>query len=111
MPDYSIIKTLCDELEITIAELMDGEETETQSIRTYNDELIMDLLKRTADLEKQKKILYGVLLIVMGISLQALSHTIDGSDIKDFISGLLLGLSIVEMLAGIYIVGKGITIR
>ena len=28
MPDYSVIKNLCEELEITIAELMDGEETE-----------------------------------------------------------------------------------
>ena len=26
MPDYAIVKNLCDELEITIAELMDGEE-------------------------------------------------------------------------------------
>ena len=25
MPDYSIVKNLCDELEITVAELLDGE--------------------------------------------------------------------------------------
>ena len=25
MPDYSVVKTLCEELEITVAELMDGE--------------------------------------------------------------------------------------
>ena len=27
MPDYSVVKALCDELEITVAELMDGEKS------------------------------------------------------------------------------------
>lgn len=63
------------------------------------------------DLEKQKELLYGVLLIVMGIALQALSHTLGGSDVKDFFSGLLLGISIAEMLVGVYVAGKGIAGR
>ncbi len=71
MPDYSVVKELCEEL------------------------------------EKQKNILCGVLLIVMGIVLQALSHTLGGSDVKDFFSGLLLGISIAEMLIGVYVVSKG----
>ena len=111
MPDYSVVKTLCEELGITVAELMDGEDTEEKSVRTYDDEQIMDLLKRTQDLEKQKNLLYGILLIVMGIALQALSYTLGGSNIKDFFSGLLLGISIAEMLAGIYVVGKSIAGR
>ncbi len=109
MPDYSVVKALCDELEITVSELMDGEESEEKSIRTYDEEQILDLLKRTQDLEKQKNLMYGVLLIVMGIALQALSHTLGGSSIKDFFSGLLLGISIVEMLIGLFVVGKGIS--
>ena len=111
MPDYSVVKALCDELEITVAELMDGEKSEEKSVRTYDEEQIMDLLKKMQDLEKQKELLYGVLLIVMGIALQALSHTLGGSDVKDFFSGLLLGISIAEMLVGIYVVGKGIAGR
>ena len=111
MPDYSVVKTLCDELEITVAELMDGEKSEEKSVRTYDEEQIMDLLKKMQDLEKQKELLYGVLLIVMGIALQALSHTLGGSNVKDFFSGLLLGISIAEMLVGIYVVGKGIAGR
>ena len=106
MPDYSVIKNLCEELEITVAELMDGENAEDKSVRTYDEEQIMDLLKRTQDLEKQKNLLYGILLIVMGIALQALSHTLGGSDVKDFFAGLLLGLSIAEMLIGVYVVGR-----
>ena len=31
--------------------------------------------------------------------------------VKDFFSGLLLGISIGEMLVGIYVVGKGIAVR
>ena len=111
MPDYSVVKILCEELEITVAELMDGEAAEERSVRAYDDEQIMDLLKRTQDLEKQKNLLYGVLLIVMGIALQALSYTLGGSNVKDFFSGLLLGISIAEMLVGIYVVGKGIAVR
>lgn len=111
MPDYSVVKSLCEELEITVAELMDGEEAEERSVRAYDDEQIMDLLKRTQDLEKQKNLLYGVLLIVMGIALQALSYTLGGSNVKDFFSGLLLGISIAEMMAGIYVIGKVIVGR
>ena len=105
MPDYGIVKSLCEELEITIAELMDGEESEEKSVRAY-DEQIMDLLRRTQELEKQKNLLYGILLIVMGIALLALSYTFGGSNVKDFFSGLLLGISIAEMLVGVYVLGK-----
>ena len=106
MPNYAIVGSLCEELRITIAELMDGEEIEEKSVRAYDEEQIMDLLKRTQELEKQKRILYGVLLLVMGIALQALSHTIGGTDVKDFFSGLLLGISVAEMIAGLFVIGK-----
>ena len=111
MPDYSVVKTLCEELEITVAELMDGEDAEEKSVRVYDDEQIMDLLKRTQELEKQKNLLYGILLIVMGIAMQALSHTLGGSNVKDFFSGIMCGLSIAEMLVGVYVVGKSIASR
>lgn len=101
MPDYSIIKPLCKELDITISELIEGEES-----NHINEEQILDLLRRTQELEKQKNLLYGVIMIVMGIALQALSYAIGGTAFKDFVSGLLVGISIGELLVGIYIVGK-----
>lgn len=107
MPDYTVIKSLCGELKVTVSELMDAEEMEEKSVRVYDDDQILDLLRRTQELEKQKVTLTGVILIVMGIALQALSQTLGGSDVKDFFSGLLLGLSVAEMLAGIYVIGKG----
>lgn len=107
MPDYAIVKKLCEELKVTISELMDGAENDEKSVRVYDEEQILDLLRRTQELEKQKIILTGVILIVMGIALQALSHTLSGSNIKDFFAGVLMGLSIVEMLAGVYVVVMG----
>lgn len=106
MPDYSIVKPLCEQLNITVAELMDGSDAEEKSVRTYDEEQIMDLLRRTQELERQKNILYGIILIIMGIALQVLSHTFGGSDVQDFLSGLLLGISVAEMLVGVYVVGK-----
>ena len=107
MPDYAVVKNLCEELKVSVSELMDGEETDDSSVRVYDDEQILDLLRRTQELEKQKVMLTGVILIVMGIAFQALSHTLGGSNVKDFFAGLLLGLSIIEMVLGIYVIAKG----
>ena len=106
MPDYSVIEALCQALSITLSELMDGEDAAEDSVRIYDDAQILDLLRRTQELEKQKGILYGLILIVLGIACNALSASTGGSKVQDFISGLLMGLSIAEMLAGIAIIGK-----
>ena len=111
MPDYSIVKTLCEELGVTMAELLDGEKAGDKSVRVYDDEQMLDLLRRIQELEKQKVMLTGVMLIVMGIAFQALSQTLGGSDFKDFLSGVLLGLSLGEMLIGVYVVGKSLAER
>ena len=106
MPDYAVVKSLCEELKVTVSELMDGEEAGEKSVRAYDDEQILDLLRRTQELEKQKVMMSGVILIVMGIALQALSHTLGGSNVRDFFAGLLLGLSVAEMLAGVWVIAK-----
>lgn len=106
MPDYSVVQILCEALGITVAELMDGEEAEKSSVRVYDEEQIMDLLRRTQELEKQKNTLYGVVLIIMGIALLSVSQTLGGSGVKDFFSGVLLGLSIGEMLVGVYVAAR-----
>ena len=106
MPDYSIVKHLCRELDITVAELMDGEVKEDNSIRVLDEQQMLDMLERIQRLEQQKQLLLGMMLIVMGIALMALSQFFGGSDFKDFMSGLLLGLSVGEMLVGVYTVGR-----
>lgn len=105
MPDYSIVRNLCEELGITIAELMDGKVSKN-NVSSFKEEQILDLMRRTQELEKQKDLQYGIMLIIMGVALQALSYAFSGSDFKDFLSGLLLGLSVAEMLVGLFVVGK-----
>ena len=108
MPDYSVIEPLCKELDITVAELLDGEEKADNSIRAYDDLQVLDLIKRTQALEDQRTSLYGLILIIMWLALLILHYNIGGSDIKDFISGLLLGISIAEMLIGVYVAARGL---
>ena len=111
MPDYSIIEQLCKELSVTLSELMDGEDAAEDSVRVYDDEQILDLLRRTQELEQQKNILYGIILIILGIACNAMSATGAGSEVQEFISGLLMGLSVAEILAGIVMIGKSILKR
>ena len=106
MPDYGIIQSLCEALHITLSELMDGEDAAEDSVRVYDDAQILDLLRRTQELERQKGILYGLVLIVLGIACGTMSKTTGGTDVQDFISGVLMGLSVAEILAGILIAGK-----
>lgn len=108
MPDYSIIEQLCKALSVSLSELMDGEDAADDSLRVYDDEQILDLLRRTQELERQKCTLYGLVLIVLGIASSALSAATGGTDVQDFISGVLMGLSVAEILAGIVTVGKSI---
>ena len=111
MPDYGIIQPLCAELGISVSELMDGEEQPQDSIRAYDDSQILDLIKRTQALESQRTTLSGVILIVLGIAICALSFSFGGSHVKDFVSGVMLGISCVAMLAGVYIVGSSLARR
>lgn len=104
MPDYGIIQPLCAELSISVSELMDGEEQAQDSIRAYDDSQVLDLIKRTQALENQRTSLYGIILIVLGIAVCALSFTFGGSDVKDFISGVMLGISCGAMIAGLIVV-------
>ena len=106
MPDYSIIQKLSDTLHVTLPELMDGEDAAEDSVRVYDEVQILDLLRRTQELERQKGILYGLLLIVLGIASSAMSGTVGGTDVRNFTSGILMGLSVAEMLAGIVVAGK-----
>ncbi|MDY5880201.1 MAG: helix-turn-helix transcriptional regulator [Oscillospiraceae bacterium] len=111
MPDYGVIQPLCTELGVTVSELMDGEEQAQDSIRAYDDEQVLDLIKRTQALESQRETLVGIILIAMGMALGAMSFTLGGSDVKDFFSGLMMGLSCGSMLVGIFVAVRSIAKR
>ena len=102
MPDYSILQKLCNALHVTLPERMDGEDATEGVVRFYGDEQNLDLLRRTQELEHQKGILCGVLLVVLGIACNAMSGMISGSEVQELISGLLAALSVAEISAGIF---------
>ena len=58
------------------------------------------------ELENQKNILYGLVLIVFGIACGAMSKTTGGTHVQDFVSGILMGISVAVILVGIWTVGK-----
>lgn len=106
MPDYSIVKQLCRELGITVSELMDGEVKADSSIRVFDEEQMLNMLERIQQLEKQKMSIFGILLVIMGIALISFSQLVGGTTFRDFLAGLIVGLSVGEMLAGVFIIGR-----
>ena len=91
MPDYSIIEDLCDKLEISITELLDGEEKEEKSFRMYDEEETLNLIKDTEDLKEYSSCLAK---LIFSMLIRELSHIIDGPGILGIISTLLLLYSI-----------------
>ena len=55
-----------------------------------------------------KKVLYGIILIVIGIILAALHFIVAGDGIRDFNSSIIAVISVLVMLVGTYITSSGI---
>lgn len=85
---------------------MNGEDTAKDSACAQDDVEILDLIHRIQVLEKEKNILYSLILVVFGIACGAISKTTGGTDVQDFVSGILMGISVGVILVGIYLVGK-----
>ena len=101
MPDYSVIEGLCRELDITLAELLDGEETEPHSIRVYDEEEVKTLLAKIDKIEKKYRYATGAMMIVVGFLSMVLGRVLGGTDAQDFLSGFLAGLGACWIAVGI----------
>lgn len=55
-----------------------------------------------------KKVLYGIILIVIGIILAALYFIVAGDGIRDFIFGIIAVISVLVILAGTYMTSSEI---
>lgn len=106
MPDYSVIEALCRELDITVAELMDGENASQDGIRAYDENQVVELLRRTQELEKRNNMTLAILLVTMGIAMLAVFQVVGGSPFREFIAGVGTGLAIIEMMAGLLWTGR-----
>lgn len=103
MPDYQSVKPLCQELDITVSELLEGKAADELLI-SLDENQMLNMLNRIQTLENQKNLLLGIVLIAISILCFMLSGTIHGSSVRNFFSGVLLGLSVGESLIGVYIV-------
>lgn len=98
MPDYALIQSLCETLDISVSELIEGKNT------ALHERQLMEMLRRTQELERQNGILHGVIMLIFGIALQALAPHFVGSPMQDLLSGIILGLSVGILLLGIYLI-------
>lgn len=103
MPDYCIVEILCQELNITLAELMNGEEDE-KSIHTYDNQNVLEMLKEMKKLKNKKILIIGYIFIIMGIAELILLQVLGGTDFQIGLSGIMFGISIPELLLGIFLI-------
>lgn len=71
--------------------------------RAYDDAQILDLIKRTQNLENQKNMMLGIIVFITGVVIAMFGKNMGGSSVKDIISGLMLGIGFAEMLVGIFV--------
>lgn len=101
MPDYSVIQLLCDELGITISELMDAEDKAESSVRLYDEEQVVELIERTQTLERDKEFYIGLLIFAISTASLALHISINGlTDIGAFDIAVIV-FNILLMIAGV----------
>lgn len=101
MPDYSVIELLCQELDISLAELLDGEEKEQNSIRVYDEEQVKSLLCKMQKMEQYYKYSLGTIMLVIGFISVILSSLFSGTHFRDFVSGVLFGMGLGVIVVGI----------
>ena len=105
LPDADAVEALCAALGIILPELLNGKDSpQKEEMQLTHDAQMLDLLRRMQRTVYEQHILYGVLLILLGIASNALSALVGGSHVKEFFSGVLMGMSVAEMLAGVVIV-------
>ncbi len=100
MPDYAMIEPLCQELNITLAQLLDGEEDE----KSIDSQQILKMLKETQDLKNKKLMLIGIVISLTGIVFLIYSQLIGGTEMQEMLSGFTLGISVPLMVLGIMLI-------
>ncbi|MDE6276244.1 MAG: helix-turn-helix domain-containing protein [Clostridia bacterium] len=112
MPDYSLIEPLCKELNVTISELLNGnEEANSEGSNTTpstESDKVIKLIKDVEQLKKDKAIpkLYvsAIILVIIGIALCIISTIFGGSAFQDFLAGFFVGIAIAVILIGLYMI-------
>ena len=108
LPAYPVIKMLCNELGITITELMDGKEQEENSIGSCDEGNIIDLLKQIKELKKENNYLKSFICICISISLLVFGIFCNGSVTANIISIIVLIVGVGVDFVGLCYIFKNI---
>ena len=100
MPDYATIPTLCKALGITVAELLDGEDAEPNSLRLYDEKQTLGLIAAAQKRTSQNALLEAVHSIMIGIAFLAVSSAL--IDSRTTIAGFIAGLAVVIIVLALY---------
>ena len=108
LPNYPTIKMLCNELSVTLTELMYGEEQEENSIRLCDEDLIIDLLKQIKELKKESNRLKSWICICISISLLVFGIFCNGSVTANIISIIVFIIAVGVDFVGLCYIFKNI---
>lgn len=101
MPDYSVIELLCKELDVSIAQIFNGNDDNSSAIEDEKIQSIFNSMRQSEKFHKiNKLIIIGILMIVIGIASFGISFAFKGSEIQDFTRGFFRGISAVQILLG-----------
>ncbi|WP_165044831.1 MULTISPECIES: helix-turn-helix domain-containing protein [unclassified Adlercreutzia] len=100
MPDYATIPILCETLGISVAELLDGEDAEPNSVRLYDDKQTLELIAAAQTRTSQGSLLEAAHSIMIGIAFLAISLALIDSD--PMIASFVTGLTLVIIALGVY---------
>ena len=88
MPDSSIMLDLCNELKISVNELLSGEMISMGNKSEKQEQLLLDITK---EIEQKNKIIWTSMWVIMGVSMTALLAGV-------FISALLIPEGIWQLV-------------
>lgn len=98
MPDYDVVEALCDQLHITLDQLIKGEEKSDVSIADGED--IRQMLREMRKHREKKMQMSGMLFLAMGVLSLILSQVLGDSDAQRILAGFMLGISLPQLAAG-----------
>lgn len=101
MPDYSVVEALCSELDITVAELLNGASNKKDD--RFNEAYVMEIIKDVEKLKNERIAIYGILLILLGMILYLLACVGNANDTITYavLSKVCISLFAVSEIAGV----------
>lgn len=112
LPDCSLMEPLCEALDVTFNELLSGRPIEQEQERRASDDALRRALATVEQVQHEKRLLIGILVIVLGIALISIGKTLVEptiSDVMDFFGGFMEGISIVMVLVGVFVTIRELT--